>query len=170
MNKLVLKLSALVALFSFSACDMTTTPYHAGYRSEIAATQSFDSNQYDGYVMPTDRTGCVRLDPSKDPPLPKNVPNATWYSGGSPPAKYQKDIRVTLYFDNPNVINNTLVGGKKPACNATLFAYTYPPHGKKLAVMHLPNPCTYPSTDAYARLACHEMGHANGWPSYHGDL
>lgn len=165
MNKLVQALSALVALFSFSACSIETTPYYAATYETVHAV---DMHQFDGYVRPTDLTGCVMLNPQKDPPLPKNVPNATWYSGGTPPAKYSKDTVVTLYFDNPNIINKTLANGK-PACNATLFAYTYPPNGKKRAVMHLPNPCTYPQTDAYARLACHEMGHANGWPGYHGD-
>lgn len=27
----------------------------------------------------------------------------------------------------------------------------------------LPNPCKYAEKDAYARLACHEMSHTNGW-------
>jgi len=31
-----------------------------------------------------------------------------------------------------------------------------------------PNPCSFPDTDAYARILCHEIGHANGWPSTHG--
>jgi hypothetical protein len=31
-----------------------------------------------------------------------------------------------------------------------------------------PNPCSYPETDSYAHLLCHEIGHANGWPATHG--
>ena len=31
-----------------------------------------------------------------------------------------------------------------------------------------PNPCSYPETDLYARILCHEIGHANGWPATHG--
>jgi hypothetical protein len=164
MNKFVQAFGALVALFSFSACSLDT-PYHAAYGS-VELSAQVNSSQYDGYVNPTDWSNCIQPNKTpKDPPLPKNVPNATWYSGGTPPLKYQKDIKVTMYFDNPNVINKTLYEGKRAICGYTLYAYTYP----DTKTMHLPNPCVYPQTDAYARLACHEMGHANGWPGYHGD-
>jgi hypothetical protein len=163
MNKLVLKISALVALLSFSACNISqpVQPHH----SEVVAASTIIQSQFDGYVKPTDYRDCVILvGAQRDPPLPKNVPNATWYSGGTPPIKYQKDVKVTMYFDQPNIINRTLYKGHA-VCGSSLFAYT----DTQNKVMHLPNPCTYPQTDPYARLACHEMGHANGWPGYHGD-
>lgn len=32
----------------------------------------------------------------------------------------------------------------------------------------LPNPCRAPKSEDWAKLACHEIGHINGWPADHG--
>ena len=34
-------------------------------------------------------------------------------------------------------------------------------------VMYLPNPCEWPDAGRYDQLACHELGHVNGWPADH---
>jgi hypothetical protein len=31
----------------------------------------------------------------------------------------------------------------------------------------IPNPCAWPNRSDYADLACHELGHRNGWPGNH---
>jgi hypothetical protein len=33
--------------------------------------------------------------------------------------------------------------------------------------IYMPNPCSFPPSDDYARLMCHEIGHLNGWPDNH---
>ena len=35
-------------------------------------------------------------------------------------------------------------------------------------LMILPNPCQRFNDTSYAQLACHELGHVNGWPPNHG--
>lgn len=159
MNKLVQAFGALVALFSFSACNISSPAIH-----EYAASVQVGSDQ--GLVYPNDISNCFpdAKAPQNDP-LPKNVPHATWYNTGSPPLRFRGDHKVTMYFDNINKINRD--GGYKhrPFCSSTVFAYSDPDTN----TMHLPNPCQYPQSDAYARLACHELGHINGWPGYHGD-
>lgn len=40
-----------------------------------------------------------------------------------------------------------------------------PPNPRKIV---MPNPCQYPEQD-YARVLCHELGHARGWNSEHNN-
>jgi hypothetical protein len=147
---------ALAALLLFSTA-LNRIPNRVSY----SAGDSIGSSE--GIVRPTNVPVCRYGDPrlqKKDPPLPKYVPNATWYNTDSPPIKYQRDAQVTVYFESPNKIN---WDANKGQCGV-VFAY----QTKK--EIHIPNPCVYPKTDSYARLLCHELGHFNGWPVYHGDL
>ena len=90
-------------------------------------------------------------------------PNSTPYSDGRPPARYQGGATVMLQTTDQAGINST--------CQALFGA---PPAGMKMNACNtgerivMPNPCDYPN-EAYAKLLCHELGHANGWPMTHGD-
>jgi hypothetical protein len=152
MKKIVLVLGALAALFSFSAYNINPT-YLAAGESDIGSRV--------GIVYPTNVPPCNINVSRVDPPLPKGVPHATWWNTDVPPPKYRGNAVVTVYFEDPNQIQTEMT--HNVACKGTFFAYQV---NKE---MHMPNPCTYPKTDAYARLLCHELGHRNGWPAWHGD-
>lgn len=70
---------------------------------------------------------------------------------------WQKDNTVVVSFvQNPNTVENCGVappGYINMACVDEIG-------GKH---MILPNPCMYKDTDAYARVACHELAHTNYW-------
>lgn len=145
MKKFFLTLGAFMALLSYSV-PATSAP-----GDQVGTTE--------GFVYPTNIPPCVGT-PTKDPKLPKAVPNATWYNTDEPPTKYQSNSRVVVTFLTPEQIESQMSTGN---CSGTTFAY------EDEGGLHLPNPCKYPKTDAYARLVCHELGHHNGWPAYHGD-
>ena len=76
-----------------------------------------------------------------------------------PPVRFTGDNATTVAFVNSSLIDRLCgmapLGFKTLACT-----------GER--VMVLPNPCAYPDEDAYAHLACHELGHVNLWPADHG--
>jgi hypothetical protein len=90
--------------------------------------------------------------------------NSTPYSDGAPPNRYKRDQTVTLEFRSQAGIDQGCQSlfGKPPAGMKTNACFT----GQKVI---MPNPCDYPETETYAHMLCHELGHANGWPSTHGD-
>jgi hypothetical protein len=85
------------------------------------------------------------------------------YNDGTPPKRFRHDATITVQLTDQPGINRDCQAlfGKPPPGSKTNACYT----GTK-AIM--PNPCDYPATDAYAHMLCHELGHANGWPSTHG--
>lgn len=67
---------------------------------------------------------------------------------------WQKDNNVTVSFvQDPNTVCGPIEGW-------TIFACVDEIGGNH---MTLPNPCPFKDYDAYARLACHELGHTNYW-------
>ena len=92
------------------------------------------------------------------------APNSTIYSEGPPPERFQKAATLTLELSDQAGIDRK--------CQA-LFGRL--PDGLKANACHtgdrviMPNPCSFPQTETYARLLCHELGHENGWPATHGD-
>lgn len=90
--------------------------------------------------------------------------NATPYFDGRPPAQLQHDNVVTMEFAGQSRINDVCNAqfGAPPAGMQTQACATA---GKRLI---MPNPCAFPESETYARLLCHELGHANGWPPTHG--
>jgi hypothetical protein len=76
---------------------------------------------------------------------------------GLPPQRYMGDVVATTRF----------VSDIHPYCGKD------PAHARLLAcqqdgTLTLPNPCNGQfQGEVFARLTCHEMGHANGWPGNH---
>jgi hypothetical protein len=91
--------------------------------------------------------------------------HSTPFSDGRPPSAFQHDATVTVEFAGQQKIDDTChpLFGAPPKGMRTMACDT----GKKVL---MPNPCTYPESDRYAHLLCHELGHVNGWPPTHGDF
>ena len=97
-------------------------------------------------------------------------PNSTLNTDAWPPVRFQGDNTATIAYVDPTLID--MLCGKAPNGWKTQACTT----GN---VTILPNPCTFPHDDAFAKLACHESAHlprANnvgdplpGWPREHGD-
>lgn len=85
-------------------------------------------------------------------------------SDGSAPARFQGDNAAVVYFINTKDLQ-TMCGGDAPegyyyaGCSGTRDG---------VPVIALPNPCQF-DNEPYAHIACHELGHRNGWPATHGD-
>ena len=80
---------------------------------------------------------------------------------GMPPERYQGDgVAVVLFVSDVREYCNT----NTPA-GYVLIACAKKIDGVPVIVM--PNPCPIGDIDFYARVACHELGHVNGWPGRH---
>lgn len=84
-------------------------------------------------------------------------------NGGKPPERFQGDATVRVQW----------VGDVQAACHAAGLRQISGTEVHGCAVLNGPNPrvilknpCR--ATGASARAACHELGHANGWPPLHG--
>lgn len=74
-----------------------------------------------------------------------------------PPKIYRGDaLAMTVYVGD---VERPTLCGKSEHRGLTTLACTF--RRKRLVVM--PNPCRYARHEFYARLACHELGHINGW-------
>lgn len=80
---------------------------------------------------------------------------------GFPPSQYQSDGgAVTLYVSQTSLYR---LCGVKPAEGMRLYGCV-----RRDRMMVLLNPCGPEfSSEVYARIACHELGHTNGWPGNH---
>ena len=85
----------------------------------------------------------------------------TLYSNGRPPERFQQNATVTLEVQDQAGIDRIChpLFGRPPAGRKTDACQT----GRRVIA---PNPCNFPK-EAYARLLCHELGHANGWSRRH---
>lgn len=102
-------------------------------------------------------------------PIPPEVvatlpPNATFISTGLPPARFRANTQVTVQLADPAEVER-ICGGGLPICGVRVLAC----HRRGHIVM--PNPDLYPPDASlpWSDLFLHEMGHANGWPAWHGD-
>ena len=91
-------------------------------------------------------------------------PKTTPFSDDRPPARFQGAVTVQLEVSDQARIDKIChpLFGTPPAGMKTDACQT----GDRVI---MPNPCSFPQTETYARMLCHELGHANGWPSTHGD-
>lgn len=83
---------------------------------------------------------------------------------GTPPVRYHADNAAVVYFLNPADLQIACGG---PAPPGYVFAGC---SGQKngVPIIVLPNPCLFDS-QSYAHIACHELGHRNGWPGTHDE-
>lgn len=78
----------------------------------------------------------------------------------TPPARFQHNTIVPVQFADQSTMGITCAkrGGASMlasmACSST-------------DLMSVPNPCTVANGGWYARMMCHELGHANGWAAGH---
>jgi hypothetical protein len=85
------------------------------------------------------------------------------YSDARPPLRFQHPTLVRLQTANQPVIDRLCASRFGPA-----------PAGMRTNACQIggmvvaPDPCSFPETDTYAQILCHEIGHANGWPATHG--
>lgn len=77
-----------------------------------------------------------------------------------PPTRFQEDVLGGVHFARPERVNE-LCKSKLEKGKILLGCSTQAP-----PQMALPNPCNY-RDELYARIACHELGHMNGWTSLH---
>jgi hypothetical protein len=95
-------------------------------------------------------------------PIPKSAPSL--YSNERPPERFQGNATIVLTTADQTGVDQACLAQFGPA-----------PEGMKTDAcetggrIFAPNPCSFPETDLYARILCHEIGHANGWPATHGD-
>lgn len=96
-------------------------------------------------------------------PLPAsaNQPYKRGPGDGWPPVRYRKDNATQVSFLHQMSIEVVCGKAKKPK---VMMACTNVESG----AIALPNPCEYPDRDDFARIACHELGHLNGWAGEHG--
>lgn len=96
------------------------------------------------------------------------TPNATYCNTDLPPERFQHRERTVAVIFKPTLysLNVSCNGGALPsygvilACTRMTIFGTYS--------ITLPDPCLI-KDEVYAGLVCHELGHVNGWPNYHGD-
>ena len=88
----------------------------------------------------------------------------TPFSDGRPPAAFQGSATLVVEVGDQAHIDRVChpLFGKPPAGMKTDACHT----GERVV---LPNPCTFPQSDGYARMLCHELGHANGWSANHDE-
>lgn len=78
---------------------------------------------------------------------------ATWRD--RPPTRYQGDNSATVVFTTEAEVQ------RQCPMQPPRFALGCTVGG----TIYLPNPCRW--RDAYATLACHELGHVSGWSAFH---
>jgi hypothetical protein len=144
MNKIVALFGALVALFSSTVYAIEPLQNHTSF-NQVGTDV--------GLVYPKSRPNCFpdQYAPSA-PPLPRNVPHATYFNTAFPPLRFQKDARVRVTFETPEQVNADGGINGRPFCGSTVFAFS------DFRTMTLPNPCQYPKTDQYANMMCGYLG------------
>lgn len=104
-----------------------------------------------------------RIPQAPPAPAPGVPANPTYQSSTTPPTRYRGDRSFQVQFVAPDQIERAC-GLTMPVCGYKMMACR---RGDKLI---LPNPCAGNSiVEPYGKLVCHELGHADGWPAYHGD-
>lgn len=88
-------------------------------------------------------------------PVERGPLNADW-----PPARFQGDNMAVVIFAS----DVSAFCGKAPAGYTVMGCQG---RRKGVPVIVLPNPCTSGAIDGTAKIACHELGHLNGWGGNH---
>ena len=93
-------------------------------------------------------------------PTPVPIGQGTPYFDGMPPTRFQgEEVEIVVFTNDVSPYCGTAPKG------LTVIACTKTVNGSP--VTFLPNPCAIGDVDWYARIACHEKGHALGWTRSH---
>lgn len=112
----------------------------------------------------SERVICLRDAPPAAMAQPQ-APNSSLYNSGPPPVRFQGDGAAVVAFVHPSRINETC--GTDPMPKPYIrIACAGSKNGTPAIV--LPNPCLF-TNEAFALVACHELGHINRWPASHGN-
>lgn len=85
------------------------------------------------------------------------------YDDGMPPVAYQDDAIVPILAYAGNPADRELLCDADVPDNMVLLGCVLP-NGATV----LPNPCSAEyAGESFAIIACHELGHSNGWPGTH---
>ena len=84
-------------------------------------------------------------------------------SSDMPPARFQGNAGVVVYFTDREGLNK-YCGVAQPGY---VIAACHRKHESGVSVLFMPNPCLGGGLEFYSKLACHELGHANGWSGDH---
>lgn len=83
------------------------------------------------------------------------------YFAGMPPERYQGEgAAVVMFADNVEAYCPASIPDGYVLLGCA-FEYEGAP------VLVLPNPCPLGDAEMFARIACHELGHRNGWTGRH---
>lgn len=90
-------------------------------------------------------------------------PTSSGYASGGwryfpqPPPEYRGDAMVFVHYVARDRIEEMCAGAEKRWLTDQVFACA------RGLLLILPNPCESPFRGYDGELACHELGHANGW-------
>ena len=85
---------------------------------------------------------------------------ASTVSSAAPPVQYQGEASAYVHF----VRNVPATCPFKAPEGYTVKGWHQRLNGQSIII--LPHPCAYPAEE-FARIACHEIGHVNGWSGMH---
>ena len=94
------------------------------------------------------------------PTTPQETGPGTPFFAGMPPVKYQANNAQVVVFTSD----------LRQFCGAPEPGMVILGCARKMGntpVLFLPNPCLLGDREFYARIACHELGHRNGWTALH---
>lgn len=80
----------------------------------------------------------------------------------TPPERFRSDASSRVTYLPPEAVDRACAPEPRP-CGVVYYGCAT--HGR----VTLPNPCAAQfAGERFAELACHELGHVNGWPATHG--
>lgn len=88
----------------------------------------------------------------------------TRYFAGPPPPRFQHDTMTVVLFTS-DVARSC--GKEPPPEGFVILGCTLRDPATGNVLMVLPNPCRMTGEGLHRHIACHEIGHVNGWGSYH---
>jgi hypothetical protein len=86
------------------------------------------------------------------------------FSNDVPPGRFQGNVTVTVRFESEAQVEIDCGRDLPPPPAGQAYTACVLPDGQ---TMILPNACLRPLESDFRLKVCHEIGHANGWPSNH---